>query len=78
MTEPVVQPALARQAMLAEPWAGPPLKRPFRRLLGRAPVRPARRESDRRPLMVLAVLTEDGGSASRERTVCCVRISATS
>ncbi len=52
MTEPVAHPPLARQAMLAEPWAGRPFSRPLRRLLGHEPRRPARRASDRRPLVL--------------------------
>jgi len=58
-------PPLVRRSMPAEPWAGHPLGRPFRRLLGRA-ARPARRHSgDVRPLMlrrlVLLILVLVGG-----------------
>ena len=52
MTEPVAHPPRAAQAMLAEPWAGPPLRRALARLVGRGRPHPARRASDRRPLML--------------------------
>jgi membrane glycosyltransferase len=49
---PLAHPPLVRSSMPAEPWAGHPLGRPFRRLLGRgpSPVRPA--PGDVRPLML--------------------------
>ncbi|HEX2541594.1 MAG TPA: glucans biosynthesis glucosyltransferase MdoH [Caldimonas sp.] len=52
MTGALPQPALSRQAMVPEPWAGHPLGRLFQRLLGRSARRPARRASDRRPPML--------------------------
>jgi membrane glycosyltransferase len=42
--------------MVAEPWAGPPLMRPLRRLFGRGPKRPLRADADHRPLMLRRVL----------------------
>jgi membrane glycosyltransferase len=50
--EPLAHPPLARRSMPSRPWAGSPLGRPLRRLLGRAPARPACRPDDRRPLML--------------------------
>ncbi len=52
MSTPVAHPPLERSSMPAVPWAGSPLFRPVRRLLGRVPRVPPRRASDRRPLMV--------------------------
>ncbi|MGZ8260544.1 MAG: glucans biosynthesis glucosyltransferase MdoH, partial [Caldimonas sp.] len=49
-------PRLARRSMPTPPWAGHPLKRPLRRLLGRSPARPARSPDDDRPLMARRVL----------------------
>ena len=51
MTAPLPQPPLARSSMPAVPWAGPPWRRPLRRLLGRLPRVPRRRASDARPLV---------------------------
>ncbi|HEX7438369.1 MAG TPA: glucan biosynthesis glucosyltransferase H, partial [Caldimonas sp.] len=52
MTMPVAHPPLQRSSMPAVPWAGSPLGRPLRRLLGRGPRVPKRRASDARPLML--------------------------
>jgi len=49
-------PPLTRRSMPALPWAGSPLGRPLRRLLGRAPRRPERHPEDARPLMARRVL----------------------
>ncbi|MDQ6638253.1 MAG: glycosyltransferase, partial [Pseudomonadota bacterium] len=49
---PVPHPPLVRRSMPAVPWAGSPLSRPLRRLLGRAPIVPERRADDSRPLMM--------------------------
>ena len=50
------QPPIRRGSMTPLPWAGFPLLRPFRRLLGRAPAQPWRDPADRRPLMLRRVL----------------------
>jgi membrane glycosyltransferase len=49
---PVAHPPLHRTSMHAEPWAGAPLLRPFRRLLGRGPRRFVPAPGDHRPLML--------------------------
>ncbi len=49
---PLAHPPLQRASMVALPWAGPPLTRPWRRLLGRGPKAPARAAEDRRPFML--------------------------
>jgi len=58
-------PPLVRSSMPAEPWAGHPLGRPFRRLLGRGPRPTHRPTGDVRPLMLrrlmLLVLVLLGG-----------------
>jgi len=51
VSEAVAHPRLARRSMPALPWAGSPLTRPLRRLLGTAPPRPSRHSDDARPLM---------------------------
>jgi membrane glycosyltransferase len=56
MSTAMPHPPLARRSMLAEPWAGSPLTRPLRRLLGRAPRPPERNPDDVRPLMPRRVL----------------------
>ncbi|MEO8525706.1 MAG: glucans biosynthesis glucosyltransferase MdoH [Caldimonas sp.] len=55
-SRPCAHPHLHRSSMVAEPWAGPLLMRPLRRLLGRVPKRPQRAADDRRPLMFRRVL----------------------
>ena len=52
MSLPVPHPPLARSSMPAVPWAGSPLGRPLRRLIGHLPRVPRRRASDARPLML--------------------------
>ena len=53
---PTPHPPLARRSMPARPWAGSPLSRPLRCLLGRAPGKPAGRPDDVRPLMARRVM----------------------
>ncbi len=50
------QPPARRSAMPARPWAGPLLRRPWRRLLGRGAARFHRALDDRRPMMLRRVL----------------------
>jgi membrane glycosyltransferase len=56
LSEAIAHPRLARRSMPEHPWAGSPLTRPLRRLLGSAPPSPARRAGDERPLMPRRVL----------------------
>jgi membrane glycosyltransferase len=49
---PLAHPPLRRGSMPAQPWAGPVLARPWRRLVGRAPKALARPIGDRRPWML--------------------------
>jgi membrane glycosyltransferase len=56
LTEAIAHPRLARRSMPARPWAGSPLTRPFRRLLGTAPALPPRSADDERPLTPRRVL----------------------
>ena len=53
---PRAHPPLNRSSMVAEPWAGPLLMRPLRRLLGRGPRRPLRAADDHRPVMLRRVI----------------------
>ena len=53
---PIAHPPSQRASMRAEPWAGPPLVRPWRRLAGHGPAPRSRAPGDRRPLMLRRVL----------------------
>jgi membrane glycosyltransferase len=52
---PLAHPPLRRAPMPAQPWAGPVLTRPWRRLVGRAPKAPPRQVADQRPWMLRRV-----------------------
>ncbi|HSN34640.1 MAG TPA: hypothetical protein VLU41_18245, partial [Ideonella sp.] len=51
-----LSPPPERGSMTPLPWAGPPLLRPLRRLLGRRPAEPWRSPGDHRPLMARRVI----------------------
>ncbi len=55
-TEILPQPPVHRRSMVPQAWAGQPLLRPLRRLLGYRPTRPWRTTADARPLMLRRVL----------------------
>lgn len=53
---PAVQPPIRRSSMVPHAWAGHPLLRPLRRLMGYRPAQPWRASADARPLMLRRVL----------------------
>jgi membrane glycosyltransferase len=56
MTESCPHPPISRSSMRAEPWAGSPLRRCLRRLVGRGTQRTHRSEGDHRPVMLRRLL----------------------